>query len=487
MPVLISDLLAVPALGLRPLTSHCSRVDHPITWVSTTELPDPLPFLGGGELVMTTGMLERSEEDWRGLVRRLADLPVAAVCFGVGLVHQAVPDVVVSAAEDSGLALVSSPVEVPFVQISRWVADRLFAEQYDAVQAMVTVQDRLVKELLSHNGLRGLLRRLHRELQCGAVAVLAADGRVVDRFPARGEYKPAPAGDARGATSVPIVVDDVPVATLCTQEPTALPEVLAFAATILGLEVARQQAVLTGRRELLGQVLEDVLHRTASEGDAKRRLAAYGIAAEEVHTVVVARVSGPPERLRRLPWTLGPLLERAGDRLPTALVDDGVVVVVPSDVDAGHTAAVVAGHLALLDAKVRVGVGEARRGLSGLRLGYFEARQAAQTGPGVHRAAPLSVTGLLLGNLDLPLRELGHGVLAPLLEHDMRSGGDLVTTLRSYLANDCQPAATAADLVLHRNSLRYRLALIERLTGRDLDRLTDRMELWLALSAYDAG
>ena len=209
VPVLISDLLAVSALGLRSLTSHCSRVDHPITWVSTTELPDPLPFLGGGELVMTTGMLERSEEDWRDIVRRLADLPVAGLCFGVGLVHQAVPDVVVSAAEDSGLALVSSPVEVPFVQISRWVADRLFAEQYDAVQAMVTVQDRLVRGLLSHNGLRGLLRRLHRELRCGAVAVLDADGRLVDRYPARGGYEPAPPDDSTARLMTAIGRDEV--------------------------------------------------------------------------------------------------------------------------------------------------------------------------------------------------------------------------------------------------------------------------------------
>jgi purine catabolism regulator len=485
--VLISVLLAAPALGRLPLTSHCSRLDRPITWVSTTELPDPLPFLGGGELVMTTGMLERSEEDWTDLVRRLADLPVAALCFGVGLVHHAVPGPVVSAAEDSGLALVSSPVEVPFVQISRWVADRLFAEQYDAVQAMVTVQDQLVKELLSHNGLRGLLRRLHRELHCGAVTVLAADGRVIDGYPARDDHRSAHVADPRGAASVPIVVDDVPVATLCTQEPTTSPEVLAFAATILGLEVARQQAVLTGRRELLGQVLEDVLHRTASEADAKRRLATYGIAADAEHAMVVARVSGTADRLRRLPWTLGPLLERSGDRLPTALIDDSVVVVVPSGVDAGEAADVVAGHLALIDPGVRVGVGEPRRGVSGLRLGYFEARQAAQGGPGVHRAAPLSVTGLLLGNLDLPLQELGRGVLAPLLDHDARGGGELVTTLRAYLVNDCQPAATAAELVLHRNSLRYRLDLIERLTGRDLDRLTDRMELWLALAALDAG
>lgn len=488
MAVFVSELLEVPALGLRALSSHCREGDRPITWVSTTELPDPTSFLRGGELVLTTGMLKRGDLEWQELVRGMARLPVAALCFGVGLVHEHVPDVVVDVAERSGVALMCSPVEVPFIQISRWVADHLFAEQYEAVRTMATVQKQLVEEMLSSKGLPALLRRLHRELRSGAVAVLGTDGRILECYPHDSRWAPsAQTKDGATALTVPIVVDDVPVATLCTEQPAPFPEVLTFAATILGLEVARQQAILTGRRELFGQLLEDVLKGTLSEAETRRRLSAHGIAAEEEHSIVVARVSAPPDRLRQLPWTLRPLLERSGDRLPTALIDDTVVIVVSAGVDAGDTSITIHDHLMLVDPQVRVGVSEPRRGIWGLRLGYFEARQAARTGRGAHRAAPLSLAGLLLGNLDLPLRELGHGVLAPLLEHDARNGAQLVRTLRSYLAHDCRVAATIGDLALHRNSLRYRLSLIERLTGRDLDRLTDRIELWLALATYDAG
>ncbi|WP_405747057.1 PucR family transcriptional regulator ligand-binding domain-containing protein [Streptomyces sp. NBC_01525] len=490
MPVSVADLLAEPSLRLRALSSHCHDADRRIGWVSTTELPDPLPFLRGDELVMTTGMLERDDAGWTRLVERLAELPVTALCFGTGLVHQEVPPAVVETAERTGLALVGSPVEVPFVQISRWVADRIFAERYDAVRSAVTLQDQLVRELLSGHGLRGLLRRLHRELGAGPVAVVEQGGRVLARHPASSHWPESARSGADGrapeGTSVPVMVDGVPVAELRTRRPTPRQDILSFATSILGLEVARHQAVLTGRRELLGQVLEDVLHRTVSDGDARRRLASYGLAVDGPHTVVVARVGGDPARLRSLPWTLGPLLERARDRLPTALVDDSVMVVVPDTADAGAAAGTVADHLSMLDPRVRVGVGEPRRGVSGLRLGYFEARQAARSGPGVHRAAPLSIAGLLMGNLDLPLRELGHAVLAPLLHHDEAHRAELVTTLRSYLSHDCSPAATARELTLHRNSLRYRLRLLEQLTGRDLGRLADRMELWLALTALDA-
>jgi purine catabolism regulator len=44
----------------------------------------------------------------------------------------------------------------------------------------------------------------------------------------------------------------------------------------------------------------------------------------------------------------------------------------------------------------------------------------------------------------------------------------------------------AADaLGVHRHTLRHRVRRIERLTGRDLTRARDRVELWLALKARE--
>jgi purine catabolism regulator len=76
-------------------------------------------------------------------------------------------------------------------------------------------------------------------------------------------------------------------------------------------------------------------------------------------------------------------------------------------------------------------------------------------------------------------------VLAPVREHDARRDGELETTLRAFLGHDGHWAATAAALHVHVNTLRNRLTKIAELTGRDVARTADRVELFLALEAAD--
>ena len=78
-------------------------------------------------------------------------------------------------------------------------------------------------------------------------------------------------------------------------------------------------------------------------------------------------------------------------------------------------------------------------------------------------------------------------LLAPLEEHDARQGSDLVATLRTFLDSGGRWQETAQSLHVHVNTLRHRLERVESLTGRRLDSTPDRVDLWLALQAGNAG
>lgn len=79
-----------------------------------------------------------------------------------------------------------------------------------------------------------------------------------------------------------------------------------------------------------------------------------------------------------------------------------------------------------------------------------------------------------------------HGVaelLAPIqMIQDKDSSGQLMRTLRRWCEHYGQPQLCAEILGIHRNSLRYRLERIIELSGKDLTRLDDLMELYLGVT-----
>ena len=69
----------------------------------------------------------------------------------------------------------------------------------------------------------------------------------------------------------------------------------------------------------------------------------------------------------------------------------------------------------------------------------------------------------------------------PLLAYDRKRRSDLVRTLQVYFAAGANASEAADRLFLHRNSMLYRLARVEKLTGLDLKDPGARLALQLGL------
>ena len=99
----------------------------------------------------------------------------------------------------------------------------------------------------------------------------------------------------------------------------------------------------------------------------------------------------------------------------------------------------------------------------------------------------LASHALLIGLQDDRLLDVFQEVLVrPLEEHDARRRTELVRTLELFLGSGGRYQQTADELHLHVNTLRQRLARIEKLTGRTLDSMDDRVDLWIALRSRTA-
>ncbi len=83
------------------------------------------------------------------------------------------------------------------------------------------------------------------------------------------------------------------------------------------------------------------------------------------------------------------------------------------------------------------------------------------------------------------LRAFADSLLSRLDAYDHDHGGELQASLRAFLQHNARWETAAAELYVHRHTLRYRMRKVEELTGRDLASSFDRMEFWLALRARE--
>ncbi|MFI5638422.1 PucR family transcriptional regulator [Streptomyces goshikiensis] len=290
---------------------------------------------------------------------------------------------------------------------------------------------------------------------------------------------------------------------------------------LIAVERERRDAARTVRRRLAQEVLELVqTGAPPAEIAARLRVAAPvllpGLGAAPHWQVVVARVDwdggdvpgGPVaqsllEEILVDPSASGP---EPSDRIAVAHAGDEAIALVPlpappgeAGEDKGPDAALHADVLLATvreplaagladDGRLTLGVSAAVHSAEGLRGALEEARHArrvAAARPGRVCAAghhELASHVLLLPFVpDDVRRAFTARLLDPLRDYDRRHRAELIPTLEAFLDCDGSWTRCATRLHLHVNTLRYRVGRIEQLTGRDLSRLEDKLDFFLAL------
>ena len=135
-------------LGLELASGHESA-NASVRWVHSTELPDPTPWLRGGELLLTTGIQLKGPKAQRELIDRLADHQIAGLGFGTGFTHKRLPAALVTAARKRSFPLFEVPYELPFIAITERAFAQLVNERYEMLQRNMA-GDVLAEALTGH-------------------------------------------------------------------------------------------------------------------------------------------------------------------------------------------------------------------------------------------------------------------------------------------------------------------------------------------------
>lgn len=491
----IRTVLDLPGLAVL-LRAGAANIDRPVRWVAVSELEDPTPYLDGGELVLTTG-LRLTDADGPALVERLVAADVSGLGLGVGLTHHQLPPSLVAAAEEHGLPLLEIPEPTPFMAISKAVSELLAKSDYEAVTRTVEAQRELTRAALAPEGAAAVVVRLASALTAETV-LLDPQGRVVHA---------APRAAATWANDLHAEVERLrergPRSSSSVQrgDRHVVIQPLAPAGRIRGyLAVSREQSFSAADLALLNvgvALVSLALERSVGTDTARRdlRAAVFSLLVDgiPVSRLPVAGVGwdellSGSVRLLVADGSSADLLAAlehveesspADGWLGAVMHQERLVAIVPAE---GATADS-EDAITALRPELSWGISDAVE-VADLGDGLRQAQRAlaAAGAGGVRRFGDLARAGLV-GLVDPEVaRGFSESLLEPLAARDR---GDLVASVRAWLAHHGQWDAAATSLGVHRHTLRYRIRRVEELLGRSMDDPDLRAELWVALAVRD--
>ncbi|MGY0486414.1 PucR family transcriptional regulator [Streptomyces sp. WG-D5] len=451
----LAAVLARADLGLRRLAGP-DAADVLVHGAHTSELPDPAPYLLGGELLLTAGVHAQGAPAgyFDAYAERVARGGGVALGFGVTPVFDTVPPELVAACEQRGIPLLEVPPRTTFSGIARAVWELMAQARNAELRRVTEAQQALASAAARPDPLPSVLRQLAQRLGGFAVAV-TPDGE-----------EPYHAG-ARPARAVADALAELtavvrPHATHLFPTPSSAADTVggahlsAFALSTGGALGLATPTRTPGDHTIAGAavVLLSLLtgeHR--STGDTRRAASLVDLLLGADREAAATALLGPDTTWRVV--HARPLARRPAPDLATPLTAtaDGLTrAVLPADQDVTpHTGYVLGVSAPVLPHDLPLADAQASHALTHAR--------ATRVPLAHHRPAdtPTASPRALAGN-------------AALLE-----------TLRTWLSLHGSWESTALALGIHRNTVRQRIARCATLMEADLYDPDVRMELWFAL------
>jgi hypothetical protein len=498
-------------LGLIPLSAHDPGLDREIRWVYTTDLPDPRPFIYGGELVLTSeGWYDGTEKSCSVFVDALVDRSAAALVVG-DILHGEVPPPVVDSAAGR-IPLLFAPKDISYNALSQHVMERIAKDRNDVLSATIGEYRQLIAALVSDADIGVLLSALTRQTGLAGM-VIGVGGRLIASTldtEASSSQRTGLARAALNAVRLPTVTtlgeDAVTVYPLGRR--TALSGFLVMAGEInawkarerrivdessdlLALGLIRDRDRFTQERLRVAHLVAAIEDEHSTDPELRRILRRLGlVATERLSVLSVASAGGSRVTELALELTLG-----------AGVDEDAVVLTSTSDAEmvafVGHRGSrdterlidELREHARWLAPMVRggsvsIGVADAEQGTVRAVATAREARLLAaqqDTAIAVATGRDISSHRMMLAAVPAARRSaFRQRVLGPLLHPEEETAAQYLRTLESFLRHSGSWRRCAEELHIHVSTLHYRIEKIEKLLGRDLNTLADRVDCYLA-------
>ncbi len=269
-------------------------------------------------------------------------------------------------------------------------------------------------------------------------------------------------------------------------------------AAACALEMAKLKAVSETEKRLRGTFLDRLLIGDVSQQEAVRQGERFEHEMNATHMAVVMswRGDAPPSN-RRLETMINSILDaqRADALVWQREREQEVVVFHATNSEDPIDNTIKLANIFSKEinrqypgSRLAIGLGQPAKDVSSWRTSYRDAVQARDLAVRLQTDTPLYIGDLGVYQLILSLNDrekllqFTNQTLGSLTEYDMRQNADLIKTLEAFFTCHGNLSQTAEMLIVHRNTLLYRMNRINEIAEIDLNRPETRLALHLALT-----
>ncbi len=516
-------LHALPVLSSAQVVAGHGGLQRAIRWTHIIDNVEVLSWVRPGDLLLTTAFaLKDNPNSEMVMIEELASKGIAGMLVSIGRYIREIPADTISAADRLGFPIVTIPWEVPLVEVTHAIHERIIGEQYELTEQLYHIHKVLSQLVLEGGGLDALAKRLSELLLCSVtiedhafrLQAYASQERtdearlnsirtgftskeIIDHLAASGllddlksDSKPlrVPPAPALGLTLeriiAPILVGDELYGYIWVIAGAHGLNELDFlaierAAHIAALILSHDRAVFAAEQRIKARLVENLMdpHGVHNPIDLHQVLQQFGLHAG-YRVVILEPPSATQNRMAQVVKLAEQIMTDCN--LPGAALEWGqrLLLILSSthDPDPVETAKILIERSSAIGIQLTAGLSAPTEEASRVRDSYHEAMQALQTGAALGKSGKVWCFDRLgylpwLSSLPLEMRMKNPylNCIGAIARHDQENGSAFIETLQTYLDHGLNAAETAQALFIHRNTLLKRLNRMQELWAFDFD------------------